>query len=209
MCRPGPRSVTSRRIVRTYSGTALGGTTPEASASSGSGPLMVSMMTVSPELMVSTGLSAALKCPTWTVCGLGISVYSAASALGNASADKSKLQIDSVPILALASSPFFRVLPQRLVIKYEAILNGVPGRRIRTSSFCEGALFRASSMDDPRKTIVSLDATRFGIKSVVPVALPGELFLDGPGLRPHRRIFDRDFIFERGWPSAGPTLNEV
>src|SRR5258707_15239451 len=55
--------------------------------------------------MVSTGLSAALKCPTWTVCGLGISVYSAASALGNASADKSKLQIDSAPILAIASSP--------------------------------------------------------------------------------------------------------
>jgi len=64
------------------------------------------MMTMSPELMVSTGLSAALKCPTWTVCGLGISVYSAASALGNTSADKSKLQIDSARILAIASSPF-------------------------------------------------------------------------------------------------------
>jgi hypothetical protein len=67
------------------------------------------MMTMSPELMVSTGLSAALKYPTWTVCGLGISAYSAASALGTASADKSKLQIDSGPILAIASS-VFRVL---------------------------------------------------------------------------------------------------
>src|SRR5258706_13913606 len=105
--------------------------------------------------------------------------------------------------------PLFRVLPQRLVIKYKAILHGVPGRWIRTSPFRKGALFHASSMDNPRKTIVSLDATRFGIKSVVSVALPGELFLDGPGLRPHRRIFDRDFIFERAWPSAGPTLNEV
>src|ERR1700730_9263700 len=105
MCPPGPRSVTSRRIVRTYSGTPLGGTTPEASTSSGSGPLTVSMMTMSPELMVSTGLSAALKCPAWTLCALGIGVYSAASALGNASADKSKLQIDSAPILAIASSP--------------------------------------------------------------------------------------------------------
>src|SRR5215831_15213963 len=104
MCPPGPRSVASRRIVRTYSGTALGGTTPEASTSSGSGPLTVSMMTISPELMVSTGVSAALKYPTWTVCGLGISVYSAASALGNASADKSKPQIDSAPILPIASS---------------------------------------------------------------------------------------------------------
>src|SRR5882672_4438892 len=105
MCPPGPRSVTSRRIVRTYSGTALGGTTPEASTSSGSGPLTVSTMTMSPELMVSTGLSAALKCPTWTVCGLGISVYSAASALGNTSADKTKPQIDSAPILSIASFP--------------------------------------------------------------------------------------------------------
>jgi hypothetical protein len=67
------------------------------------------MITMSPELMVSTGLSAALKCPTWTVCGLGISVYSAASALGNTSADKSKLQIDSAPILAILP-PLFRVL---------------------------------------------------------------------------------------------------
>jgi hypothetical protein len=33
-------------------------------------------------------------------------VYSAASALGNASAGNSKLQIDSAPILAIASSHF-------------------------------------------------------------------------------------------------------
>src|SRR5215472_18046883 len=92
-------------MVRTYSGTALGGTTPDASTSAGSGPPTDSIVTMSPELIVSTGLSAALKCPTWTVCGLGISVYSAASALGNASADKSKLQIDSASILAIASSP--------------------------------------------------------------------------------------------------------
>jgi hypothetical protein len=62
------------------------------------------MMTMSPELMVSTGFSAALKCPTWTVCGVGINVYSAASGLGNVSADRSKLQIDSALILTIASS---------------------------------------------------------------------------------------------------------
>ena len=62
------------------------------------------MMTMSPELMVSTGLSAALKCPTWTVCGLGINVYSAALAFGNASPDTSKLQIGSALMLAIASS---------------------------------------------------------------------------------------------------------
>ena len=64
-------------------------------------------------------------------------------------------------------------------------------------------------MDDPRKTIVSLDATRFGIKPVVLVALPGELFLDGPWLHPHRGIFDRDLIFQRARPGAGPTLDQM
>ena len=64
-------------------------------------------------------------------------------------------------------------------------------------------------MNDPRETVVSLDATRLGIESVVLVALPGELFPDRPWPRPHRRIFDRDFIFERAWPSVGPTLNDV
>jgi hypothetical protein len=76
------------------------------------------MMTMSPELMVSTGLSAALKCPTWTVCGLGINVYSAVSALGDASADKSKLQIDSAQILAIASSPFPSPRRAALVARY-------------------------------------------------------------------------------------------
>jgi hypothetical protein len=36
------------------------------------------MTTVSPDSMVSAGLLAALKLPILTVCGLGISVYSAA-----------------------------------------------------------------------------------------------------------------------------------
>jgi hypothetical protein len=63
---------------------------------------------MSPELMVNAGLSAALKYQMWTVCGLGIRVYSAESASDNASAEKNKLQ-DSVPILAIASS-LFRVL---------------------------------------------------------------------------------------------------
>src|ERR1700693_3467386 len=38
------------------------------------------MTTVSPDSMVSAGLVAALKFPMFTVCGLGISVYSAACA---------------------------------------------------------------------------------------------------------------------------------
>jgi hypothetical protein len=45
----------------------------------------VSMVTISPELIVSTGLSAALKLPMCTVAGLGISVYSAQSTFGTVS----------------------------------------------------------------------------------------------------------------------------
>src|SRR5215467_8523078 len=66
----------------------------------------VSIVTISPELIVRTGLSAALKLPMCTVAGLGISVYSAQSALGDASAAKNKLQIKSPLILAIASSLF-------------------------------------------------------------------------------------------------------
>jgi hypothetical protein len=90
VCGPGPRSVTSRRMVRVCSGTALGGTTPEASTSAASGPPTDSIVTISPELMVNAGLSAALKYPMWTVCGLGIKVYSAESASDNANAEKNK-----------------------------------------------------------------------------------------------------------------------
>src|SRR5262245_27645262 len=100
-------------------------------------------------------------------------------------------------------------LPQRLVIEYKAILHGVPGCRIRTSSLRKGALFHAPSMNDARETIVSLDAPRLGIKSVVLVALPRELFPDCPWPRPHGRIFDGDFILERARSGTGPALDEM
>lgn len=38
----------------------------------------MTIVMIAPELMVSIGMSAALKYPTWTVCGFGMSVYSAA-----------------------------------------------------------------------------------------------------------------------------------
>src|SRR5215510_6446870 len=98
-------------MSRTYCGMALGGTTPDCSIGPGSMAVAVSMVTMSPELIVSTGLIAALKFPMCTVAGLGISVYSAQRAFGDASADKSKLQINSARILAIASSLFRR--PQR------------------------------------------------------------------------------------------------
>jgi hypothetical protein len=86
--------------VRTYSGTALGGTTPEAN-----------FLWIGPangldddDVARIDGQHRLERCAEMSdvdVCGLGIRVYSAAVAFGNASADKSKLQIDSAPILAI------------------------------------------------------------------------------------------------------------
>jgi len=48
-------------MARWYSGTTLGGTAPDWSISTGSSEVAVSIVTMSPELIVSTGLSTALK----------------------------------------------------------------------------------------------------------------------------------------------------
>src|SRR5436305_5655957 len=64
-------------MSRMYCGAALGGTTPDSSIGPGSMAAAVSIVTMSPELMVRTGLTLAAKWPMCTVCGLGISVYSA------------------------------------------------------------------------------------------------------------------------------------
>src|SRR5207342_295153 len=61
----------------------------------------------------------------------------------------------------------------------------------------------------PRQGIISLDTAGFVIDSIFFVVLFGELFLDGPWSRPHGRIFDHDLVFERGWPGAGPALDEA
>src|ERR1035437_8378808 len=67
-------------MSRTYWGTAEGGTAWEASIALGSNWVAASSVTMSPELMVSTALLAALKLPILTVRGLGMSVNSAARA---------------------------------------------------------------------------------------------------------------------------------
>jgi hypothetical protein len=71
------------------------------------------MTTVSPDSIVSTGLVAALKFPMFTVCGLGISVYSAAGApqmpaLHAMAAPASCARVRGmvfIPSLAMNSSP--------------------------------------------------------------------------------------------------------
>src|SRR5215471_18390649 len=80
---------------------------------------------------------------------------------------------------------------------------------MRTASLRKGELFSTRSPHQSRETIVSFDAARLVIKPVLLIALPGELLLDGPGLGPHRRIFDRHHVFERGWPSAPPALDQM
>src|SRR5260370_35200141 len=64
-------------------------------------------------------------------------------------------------------------------------------------------------MQQPRETKVAFEAARLGIQSVLLVALPGELLLDGPRPRPHGRIFDRDLVGEGLWPGACPALDQV
>src|SRR5262249_9561706 len=100
-------------------------------------------------------------------------------------------------------------LTQWLIVKYEAVFHGVPGRRIGAASLRKCALLHASPANDSREAVVSLDTTRLGIEPVVRVALSGELLPDGPGPRPHRRIFDRDFVGERRRPGPGPALDRM
>src|ERR1700687_5690065 len=67
-------------MSRWYCGMALGGTTPDSSTTDGTMVDALSSVTMSPESMVSTGFTVARKYPMCTVCGLGISVCSAAPA---------------------------------------------------------------------------------------------------------------------------------
>src|SRR5712691_12486912 len=64
-------------------------------------------------------------------------------------------------------------------------------------------------MQQPRETIIAFEAARLGINSILLVALPAELLLDGPGPDPHGRIFDRDLVGEGHWSRARPSLNEM
>src|SRR5262249_40710411 len=102
-------------------------------------------------------------------------------------------------------------LPQReqIIIKYEAALHGVPGQRIWASSVREGLFFHAPTMYYSRQAIVSLNAAWLVIKSVLGVALPGELLLGGPWPRPYGWIFSGHDVFERRWPRPGPALHQV
>src|SRR5205809_879274 len=78
--------------------------------------------------------------------------------------------------------------PQRILLEQKATPDVVDAGRVRTTSFRKRGLFYAPSMQQPREAVVSFDAARLGIDSVIRVALPGELLLDGPWPPPHCRI---------------------
>src|SRR5262249_34666424 len=99
-------------------------------------------------------------------------------------------------------------LLQRIIFNAHKIRGVVFCRRVRTSTLREGEFLRARSAHQPREAIVSFEAARFVVKSVLLVALPGELLLDDPWLGPHRRIFDGYHVLERGWPGARPALDQ-
>src|SRR5262249_17864287 len=103
------------------------------------------------------------------------------------------------------------VLPQRILLKNETAraAYAVPGGRIWTSAPRKRDLFHASSVQQPRQTIVSFNTARLAIKSVVLLALPGELLFHRPRPRPHGRIFDGDLVFECGGGAPRPAFDHV
>src|SRR5262249_9553981 len=98
---------------------------------------------------------------------------------------------------------------QRIIIDHRASRHVVPRCRVRTSTRREGALLHASTTEQSREAIVPFNAAWFVIGAVLLVALLQELLLDGPGPRPHRRIFDRHDIFERVRSGPCPTLDQM
>src|SRR6266851_5426807 len=97
-------------------------------------------------------------------------------------------------------------LLQRIIFDAHKVRGVVFCRRVRTSPLRKGELFHTRPPHQPREAVVSFDAAGLVIKSVLRVALFGELLLDGPWPRPHRRIFDGHDVFERGWPGPRPVL---
>src|SRR5207245_9079770 len=81
--------------------------------------------------------------------------------------------------------------------------------RIGTLSLRKGGLGHALSPHQPRGGIVSFDAARLIINSVLLLALLSELLLDRPRPRPHRRILDRDGVFERARPGPRPAFEQM
>src|SRR5262249_11132358 len=64
-------------------------------------------------------------------------------------------------------------------------------------------------MQQSREAEVSFDTARLVIKSVLRVALLGELLLGGPRPCPRGRVFYRDLVAERRRPGAREALDQM
>src|SRR5258708_15725889 len=80
------------------------------------------------------------------------------------------------------------------------------GSRIDTCPLGESLLFHPVSMKQAWQAIVSLDAARLRIDSVLRVALQDEFLLRRPRLRPDRRILDRYGIIQPCGRGPRPAL---
>src|SRR5258708_33376359 len=97
------------------------------------------------------------------------------------------------------------VVEQRILFrKADKSRGAVLGGRIRALTLRKGAVFHARSTQQPREAIFSFEAAGLVINPVRLIAILGELLLYGPGLGPHRRIFDGHDIFERSWGGPRP-----
>src|SRR5262249_34149621 len=100
-------------------------------------------------------------------------------------------------------------LPQRIVFDADKIGGAISCRGMRTPTLGEGKLFHARASQQPRKTIVSFDAARLGIKPVIRVAQLDEILLGGPWACPHRRIVDRNRVFKCIRTGPRPALDQM
>src|SRR5258706_1091784 len=71
-------------------------------------------------------------------------------------------------------------LPQRIAIEQETVFDGIPGRRIGTFPLREQGLFGSPSMQQSGETVVSFDAARLAIDSILFDVLLGEFLFDRP-----------------------------
>src|SRR5690348_284486 len=81
-------------------------------------------------------------------------------------------------------SSLLRLLPallQRIIFNAHEIRGAVACGRVRTLSLRKGGLGHTLTPHQPRRGVVSFDATGLVVNSVVLFALFSELLLDGPG----------------------------
>src|SRR5262245_43886462 len=80
---------------------------------------------------------------------------------------------------------------------------------MRSPTLAKGQLIDALSLQQSRVPVISLDAARLVVNSILLFALPAEFLLYGPGPRPHRGIFDCDGVVEGGRACPCPAFDHM